>query len=81
MEIGKSHIKALLDRYFDGLLSNEETDELFNLLNEGSSDLDDHITEEFLSLSPGEISYPNKSRLHKSYADIGGTQFETLMYC
>lgn len=74
----KRHIKVILDRYFSGLLSNEETDELFNLLNEGSSDLDDNIPEEILSVSPGEIRYPNKHRLHKSYAEIDGTQFETL---
>jgi hypothetical protein len=78
MDKEKRHIKVILDRYFDGLLSVEETDELFNLLNEDSSDPDDHITEEFLSLSPGEISYPGKNRLHKSYADISGMQFETL---
>ncbi len=78
MDKEKTHIKVILDRYFEGLLSSEETDELFNLINESPSDLGDHITEESLSMSPGETTYPNKNRLYKSYAEIDRKQFETL---
>jgi len=78
MDKGKSQIKDLLDRYFDGLLNNEETGELFRLVNEGSYALEDQISTLLPPLSPVEVSFPHKNRLHKSYSDLDETQFETL---
>lgn len=78
MRKGREHIAELLERYLAGTLNSEGTRELFLLLEE-EPDLFDRLIGDMPVISAtSEKKFPHKSRLLKSYTDLGEEQFEYL---
>lgn len=78
MESSKRHLENLINGYFAGTLSFEQTEELFALLKEDSELIDKLLAVDMPSLVATSESFPHKSRLRKSYSDLSPDQFEYL---
>ena len=78
MESSKRHLENLIDGYFAGRLTFEQTEELFALLREDPAALDKLLAGDMPSLVASSESFPHKSRLRKSYSDLSADQFEYL---
>jgi hypothetical protein len=71
-------IRDLIEGYFAGRLTFEQTEELFVLLRD-EPDMLNELTDNALPvLSPEKQVYPNKNSLKKSYSDLSEDQFEYL---
>lgn len=78
MESSKRHLENLIDGYFAGQLSFEQTEELFALLKEDTDLFDQLLSGDMPSLVASTESFPHKSRLRRSYSDLSDDQFEHL---
>jgi hypothetical protein len=78
MESSKRHLENLIDGYFAGRLSFEQTEELFALLKDDPEVFDQLLSGDMPSLTTSSETYPHKSRLRKSYSELPDDQFEYL---
>lgn len=78
MESSKRHLENLIDGYFAGRLSFEQTEELFALLKDDPEVFDQLLTGDMPSLVTSSETFPHKSRLRKSYGELPADQFEYL---
>jgi len=78
MNTKDKHIRSLTEGYLAGVLSNEEVQELFALIETDSLYSEDLKYGEIPVLRTADISFPNRNNLHKSYSDLENEQFELL---
>ena len=78
MNSGRKNIRELIEGYYAGNLSFEETEMLFRIMADEPSVVDGLLTDDLPHLTAEEIKYPFHSKLLKSYSDLSDEQFEYL---